>query len=372
MKRMKLTFIGSFVKAKTGIERVNLELIKHLLQDEEIEKIDIITSRSRAQIPDDLLKNNKLEVHIFPDSLIKAPVFLHKFLSAVYKNPICVIANIRPWAVLTYLFYPLFKRKVKIIQFVPDIIAWHYPELFPNIISLAFKIYGHFFANYPSLYIVHSDFTKNDIVKSWGVPSEKIKIVKLGSFIEPMTPRENFQGKKILYVGTIEPRKGVDKLLDVFEIVQREISDAQLILCGKIGWKVDKLVERIKKLTEQNENVKYLGYVDDDELIKLFRDVDVCVYPSLYEGFGLPPLEAMSCGCPVIVSNTSSLPEVVGEAGILIDPRDTNALANAIIKVLTDKNLKISLSKIGVERAKILNLEIQMKEIVKTIKSSRN
>ncbi len=365
---MNITFIASFVRAKTGIERVNFELLKYLLQDDEIEKIDIVTSRSRSQIPDDLLKSHKLKVHIFPDSLLKAPFSLHKFLSIVYQNPICVIANIRPWAVLTYLFYPIFKRKTKIIQFVPDIIAWHYPEFFPNIISFVFKIYGHFFANYPSLYIVHSEFTKNDIVKSWNVPPEKIKVIKLASFVEPMTPRENFQGKKILYVGTIEPRKGIDKLLDAFEIVQQEISDAQLILCGKIGWKVDRLVKRIEELTKQNKNVKYLGYVNDEDLIKMFREVDVCVYPSLYEGFGLPPLEAMSCGCPVIASNTSSLPEVVGDAGVLVDPTDITALSNAIIKVLTNKDLQIALSKMGVEKAKTLRLEEQVKKLIEIIK----
>jgi len=366
---MKLTFIGSFVETKTGIERVNVELLSHLVSDREIEKVDIVTSRSRAQVPGDLLRSGRIELHIFPDSLMKAPFSLPRFLSVVYRNPVCLIANIRPWAILTYLFYPFFKAKTKIIQIVPDIIAWHYPEFFPGIISFVFKIYGKFFANLPFLYIVHSEFTENDICKSWNVSAEKIKVVSLGSFIEPMQPRENFSGSKILYVGTIEPRKGVDKLLDAFEFVRKEIPHAELILCGKIGWKVDRLVERIKKMTAGNSNVKYLGYVSDEKLIELFREVDVCVYPSLYEGFGLPPLEAMACGCPVIVSNSSSLPEVVGDAGILIDPDDVAGMAKAIIKVLRDDKLKREMSFLGIERARQLNLEKQMKEIIKIIKS---
>ncbi len=367
---MRLTFIGSFIQAKTGIERVNLELIKRLMKDSEIEKIDLVTSRSRAQISDELLEFGKINLHIFPDSFVKAPFSLRRFSLVVFRNPICLIANIRPWAILTYLLYQFLGKKTKIIQIVPDIIAWHYPELFPKITSFVFKIYGNFFAKFPTLYIVHSEFTKNDILKSWKVPSEKIKVINLGSFIEPMSPREDFSGRKILYVGTIEPRKGIDKLLDAFEIVMKEIPDAELILCGKIGWKVEKLAERISKMVEQFPNVKYLGYVDDEKLIKLYREVDVCVYPSIYEGFGLPPLEAMACGCPVIVSNSSSLPEVVGDAGILVNPYNVDEIAKAIIRVLRDDELKKKMSLLGIERAKKFKLDKQLDEMVKIIKST--
>ncbi len=366
---MKLTFIGSFVRAKTGIERVNFELIKRLVYDKEIEKVDLVTSRSRAQISEELLNSPKINLHIFPDSLMKAPFSLPRFSSVVFRNPVCVIANIRPWAILTYLLYPFFGRKIKIIQIVPDIIAWHYPEFFPRIISLTFKIYGKFFADFPSLYIVHSEFTRNDIIKSWRILGEKIRVINLGSFIEPMLPREYFSGRKILYVGTIEPRKGVDKLLDAFEIVVKEVPNAELILCGKIGWRIERVVERINRLTQLHSNIKYLGYVDDEKLIELFREVDVCVYPSVYEGFGLPPLEAMACGCPVIVSNSSSLPEVVGDAGILVDPYDIDGIAKAIIRVLQDDGLKKKMSLLGIERAKNFNLEKQLNEMIKIIKS---
>ncbi len=368
---MKLTFIGSFIQAKTGIERINFELIKRLVEDGEIEKVDLVTSRSRAQISEELLNSGKISVHIFPDSMVKtlALFSLPRFFKIVYKNPVCVIANVRPVAILTYLLYPFFRKKTKIVQIIPDIIAWHYPKLFPGIISFVFKIYGRFFAKFPFLSIVHSEFTKNDIHKSWRVPLEKIKVVNLGSFIKPMLPRENFSGRKILYVGTIEPRKGVDRLLDAFEIVMKEVPNAELILCGKIGWKVEKVVERINKLTQQHLNIKYLGYVDDKKLNDLFREVDVCVYPSIYEGFGLPPLEAMACGCPVIVSNSSSLPEVVGDAGILVDPYDVDGMAKAIIRVLRDDEFKKKMSFLGIERAKKFNLEKQLNEIIKIIKS---
>lgn len=365
---MRLTFIGSFVKFKTGIERVNEELIKVLIQDSEVEHIDIVAPESKAYFNEYIIKSDKVTIHTFPPSLLKAPLYVRKFLKTVYKNPVLVIANIRPWAILIYKFYPILGKRTKIIQFVPDIIAWHNPNFFPFIISLSFKIFGIFFKKFPSLYVVHSEFTKKDLIKSWGIEETKIRIVYLGSFIEPMEARVNFSGKKILYVGTIEPRKGVDRLLKAFEIVNKEIPDVELIICGKIGWKVKELGERLSKLTAENKNIKYLGYVSDTDLVKLFREVDVCVYPSLYEGFGLPPLEAMACGCPVIVSNTSSLPEVVGDAGVLVNPTDINEMALAIIRVLKDNELKLKMSLSGIERSKKFKLEEQLKYLTQILK----
>lgn len=366
---MKITYLGSLVKAKTGIERVNEELIRKLIKDNEIDFIDIVTSTDRANLAEDIVETDKVKIHIFPAHLFKLPFFVTRFLKTVYKNPICIIANIRPLAILAYKFYPFFRKNVKIIQIVPDIIAWHYPKFFPFINSLTFKLFGLFFKNFPALYIVHSEFTKRDLIKSWGISESKIEVVPLGSFIKPMEPRENFDGDKILYVGTIEPRKGVDKLLDAFEIVIKEIPEAKLTICGRIGWKVKNLIKRLNELITKNENVKYLGYVSDDELKKLFREVDVCVYPSFYEGFGLPPLEAMACGCPVIASNTSSLPEVVGDAGILVNPNDVNEMARAIIRVLNDYNLKREMSLKGIQQAKKMDLEINLDRFVEIIKN---
>lgn len=366
---MRLTFIGSFVKLKTGIERINEELIKVLIKDAGVEHIDIVAPENKANFHEDILKSNKVAIHTFPPSLLKSPFYLGRFLKTVYKNPILVVANIRPWAILAYKFYPIFGKGTKIIQFIPDIIAWHNPEFFPFIMSLSFRIFGILLKGFPSLYIVHSEFTKKDLIESWQIDEARIKVVYLGSFIKPMEPRVNFSGKKILYVGTIEPRKGVDRLLNAFEIVHKEIPDAELIICGKVGWKVKELIERLNKLVAENKNIKYLGYVSDVELVNLFREVDVCVYPSIYEGFGLPPLEAMAAGCPVIVSNNSSLPEVVGDAGLTVNPYDIKEIANAIVRVLKDIELKKKMSLLGVERARDLDLWKNLEKLTELIRS---
>jgi glycosyltransferase involved in cell wall biosynthesis len=136
----------------------------------------------------------------------------------------------------------------------------------------------------------------------------------------------------------------------------------------KVGWKAEHIFEKIRKFVDLKIGVEYLGYVSDEELAKLYSEADVFVYPSVYEGFGAPPLEAMSCGCPVAVSKTSSIPEVVGEAGIYFNPHDANDIAKSLIKILRDDELKIELSKKGIERAKMFNWDKCLEEFVSVLK----
>jgi glycosyltransferase involved in cell wall biosynthesis len=128
----------------------------------------------------------------------------------------------------------------------------------------------------------------------------------------------------------------------------------KLVIVGGKGWKYDDIFRNIEALNLQ-EDVIFTGYVPKEDLVKFYNLADLFVYPSLYEGFGLPPLEAMACGCPVITSNTSSLPEVVGDAGIMVNPYDVNELVKVMYEVLTNEGLKKELSKKGLERAKLFD-----------------
>jgi glycosyltransferase involved in cell wall biosynthesis len=137
--------------------------------------------------------------------------------------------------------------------------------------------------------------------------------------------------------------------------------DYKLVNIGAMGWKHENVLEEIQKLNLQDD-VIFPGYVPDDDLVKFYNAADLLVYPSLYEGFGLPPLEAMACGTPVITSNTSSLPEVVGDAGIMVDPVDIDALTESIYQVLNNPNLQEDMQKNGLERSKIFTWEKTAKE----------
>lgn len=154
----------------------------------------------------------------------------------------------------------------------------------------------------------------------------------------------------ILYVGSIEPRKNLSRLLDAWEALREDDADTPpLFLAGPYGWHSRALMRRIRSL--EDRGVRHLGRLDDADLIRLFQAARVFVYPSLYEGFGLPPLEAMACGLPTLVSQASSLPEVVDHGGLTVDPMDAAAWAEAIRKVLRERGFAEDLSQRARDRA---------------------
>lgn len=160
------------------------------------------------------------------------------------------------------------------------------------------------------------------------------------------------QGRYILNVGTVEPRKNLSGLLKAFKLLRsRYGTDCRLLIAGGTGWRNSSIYSTYNECGFTDDEVKFLGYVPDEDMPYLYAGAELFVFPSLYEGFGLPPLEAMACGCPVITSNVSSLPEVVGDAGIMVAPDDTDGLAEAMARVLGDKDLMRQMSLRGLEQA---------------------
>ena len=156
----------------------------------------------------------------------------------------------------------------------------------------------------------------------------------------------------ILHVGTIEPRKNLSTLVRAYARLRREHRlTPELVLAGEPGWMYQPTVRLVEELGLRN-SVHFIGRVPAAELPAVYSAADLLVFPSLYEGFGLPPLEAMTCGTPVVASNVSSLPEVVGDAGLLVDPRDETALAEAMFRALTDTDLRQQMRERGLQRAK--------------------
>jgi glycosyltransferase involved in cell wall biosynthesis len=162
----------------------------------------------------------------------------------------------------------------------------------------------------------------------------------------------------ILFVGTIEPRKNLLTLLKAFEEILRSTSHSpQLVIAGKEGWLMDELSAYIKKSDIENR-LRFTGYLTDEELRALYSSCRVFVYPSLYEGFGLPPLEAMACGAPIIASRIPSIVEAVGpDAARLISPTDVQALAQSINEILSDENERRQLARTGQQRASTFTWE---------------
>jgi glycosyltransferase involved in cell wall biosynthesis len=161
----------------------------------------------------------------------------------------------------------------------------------------------------------------------------------------------------LLFIGTFEPRKNLARLVAAYEQTVR-LTDTpdHLVLCGGAGWKNHDVFERIKSSPLRNR-IHVLGYVAEDDLAAAYTGCSVFVYPSLAEGFGLPPLEAMACGAPVVTSNTTSLPQAVGDAARLVDPFDVESIVDGVVELLTDEMARKTYVEAGFVRATELSWE---------------
>jgi glycosyltransferase involved in cell wall biosynthesis len=211
--------------------------------------------------------------------------------------------------------------------------------------------------------IAISKFTKRELVEKLGHPPKKIDVVYLGVDSSEYRPLRSFkkpscfgEGKTILCVGTEDFRKNVGTLVKAFYKLKKKLPTVKIIKVGrprsKRGRK--KLLNLIGELNLKKD-VAFVEYVPEEDLPLFYNSADLLAFPSIYEGFGLPPLEAMACGLPVITSNASSLPEVVGDACIMKDPNDVDGFANAMYEVLTNDGLKKDLIKRGLKRAKLFS-----------------
>lgn len=213
-----------------------------------------------------------------------------------------------------------------------------------------------------TLIAADSEATRQDLISLMGVPPEKVEVVYAGvdacfapvsdpGLLSQVRARYKLDGPFILNVGTLEPRKNLEGLVRAYAVLREEHKvPHRLVLAGGKGWLYQGLFDMVSDLGLSSA-VSFAGYVAEEELPALMSLADVFVYPSFYEGFGLPPLEAMACGTPVVASTAPCLPEVLGEAALLVDPHDHDALAHAILRVLEDSELRQALLAKGRARA---------------------
>jgi len=240
-----------------------------------------------------------------------------------------------------------------------------FPSTFKATRRLYLRLMTRISARQARQVITISESTRRDVIARLAVPAERVQTVYCGvdASFQPLSTKEveSFRQKKglserfILFLGTIQPRKNIVRLVDAFATLiaadPKGMSDLYLIVAGSKGWLSEPVFARVEELGI-TDRVRFPGYVPEEE-VRLWYNAAVCFcYPSLYEGFGLPPLEAMACGLPVITSDTSSLPEVVGDAGLTVPPEDTHALSEALHRVLTDSTLRADLAQKGLARAR--------------------
>jgi glycosyltransferase involved in cell wall biosynthesis len=165
----------------------------------------------------------------------------------------------------------------------------------------------------------------------------------------------------LLYVGSLEPRKNLIRLLEAFALLGQDRRRTKLVIVGAPKWQTSPILRRVRELGIEQE-VRFLGPVPDDELPSLYSAAQLLVLPSLYEGFGLPVLEAMACGAPVVASNVSAIPEVAGDAAILVDPFDTRSISRAIARVLEDRALAEQMRARGLAQASRFSWELNIRD----------
>jgi len=344
------------IEKETGVGDYAYNIISNLLSIDKKNKYYLIHNR---KINKDIF--NKTNNLIIPLPKIKPRELLWHFYTLPKKLEKLGLDIFHSTAQLNSISNTKYKKMITI----HDLAAIKFPHthnlyprlsakyILPKVISKSDKI------------IAVSENTKKDIINYFKVDKDKIEVIYEAAekIFKPVKTKKvlekyNIDQPYILYVGTIEPRKNINLIIKAFQEIKRNNLPHKLVIVGKFGWKYQSILTSLKG----SNDIILTGYVKKEDLPEFYSNAEFLVYPSLYEGFGLPPLQAMACSCPVISSNTSSLPEVIGNAGILINPKDKETLKSSMLKLIKDRSLISELKKKGLKQSKKFSWEESAKK----------
>lgn len=386
---------------RTGVEEYTINLLSHLLPlDNDINYRLFYNGYQKIELnyPWINLPNVKLNDFRIPNRFF--------FFSARYLNQPKIdklLGEVDVYFNPHFFVAPVSQRCKKVMTF-HDLSFEHYPEFF----SWRKRLWQKFLmdakkqAQRADKIIAVSDSTKQDLINLYKIEPEKIKVIYSGvgeqfkslkiknkkrpcvesnalfakggkvclrgtaSDIVQIKQKYNLPDKFILYFGTIEPRKNIIGLIKAFELLKDK--DCKLVIAGTKGWLYEDIFKTANK-SKRRKDIIFTGFVEEADKPYLYNLSEVFVYPSFFEGFGFPPLEAMACGIPTIVSFNSSLPEVVGNAAIMIDPANVDELAWAVETALFDRDLRKKLIENGLIQAQKFSWQECAKETLKIIRS---
>ncbi len=256
----------------------------------------------------------------------------------------------------------------RVVVSVHDIAYERYPHFFPPSVVAQFRVCVPLAVRHSAAVLTLSEFSRRDIVRRYGVPEDKIVVAPCAAdpSFQPIHDWERLAMVRaryetgegyILCVGNLQPRKNLKTLIDAYIRLRRgDVTRHRLVLVGRQAWLHDDIFAAARA-SGYADDLVFTGYVPQDDLVALYNAADLFVYPSIFEGFGLPPLEAMACGTPVVTSNTSALPETVGEAALTVDPLDADALARAMAMVLRHDAARARFAALGPRRASAFSWE---------------
>ena len=337
-------------RKRSGIGMYTENLIRALLETRECE---VVLLSNRPLIPlDELEPADRHASNGFPIRAVWMQAFLPHVLAQV-RPSLCHFPN--------YLA-PLRAPCPRVVTF-HDMSLHRYPEFFSGRKRYLSRQLLPLVAQRAEGIITVSEYSRREIIELLGVPRRRVHVIYEAAartyqpIIDPMaleSVRRRFElpSRFILSVGTIEPRKNIGRLLTAFEglVADGAFRDVQLVLVGESGWKNRDLLLRIGE-AQSRGRVRYLGYLPQEDLPALYSLASVLAYPSIYEGFGLPIVEAMACGTPVLTSNRASMAEIAGSAAYLVDPEDTQSIRRGLEAILRHRDLAVALSQRGRDRA---------------------
>lgn len=343
------------VAARTGTEHYSYEVLAALAQRDRQTSYTLYCNTMPAALPP--LGTNITLRHI-PFARLWTHVRLSAELMLHPPDLLFVPAHVLPLGV------PL-RRGMRSVVTIHDLGYVRFPSAHTPAHRLYLRLSTLWTARAATRLIAISAATRDDLVRFAHVPSHKIAVVPHGlsprfrpiespSIRAAIRSRYRIPSPYIFYVGTVQPRKNLVRLIDAFAQVHANRAGADaaltLVIAGKRGWRTEAIEQRAAALGIAAQ-VQFIGYVEDDDLPVLLSDALAFALPSLYEGFGMPVLEAMACGTPVLTSSTSALPEVAGDAALLVDPEDQAAIAVGLERLVTQDSLRAELRARGLARA---------------------
>ena len=244
---------------------------------------------------------------------------------------------------------------------VTDLAVYRMPEVYKTSRVLLWKLQYRYARKRTALWLAISEFTRREMADVFGIPAEGIHVVhcacgeqmaRVQEGPELAAVREKYGLDKpfVLFVGNTNPRKNLNRLMQAFDLAKEEGIAHQLIIAGEQGWKFDR-AEALKGL-KHGEDIRFIGFVPDEDMCALYSAAALFAFPTLYEGFGIPVLEAQSCGVPVLTSRCSSLPEVGGDAAVYADPYDVGSIRDGMLKLLSDTDYADALVQKGYKNVK--------------------
>ncbi len=252
-----------------------------------------------------------------------------------------------------------------VVATIHDLSFEHLPQTFTRRSRAQLRLTVRRTARTASHLIASSEYSRRDIIETYAIKESRVSVAPLAApnHFAPVTNKEELsrvraayriEGEYILAVGSVQPRKNLPRLIAAYANLRRTRTHAKLpalVLVGKLGWLYEDTLRAIEE-HQVSDDVRWTGYVPESDLPALYTSATCFAYPSYFEGFGLPPLEAMQCGAPVIAGNRTSLPEVVGDAGLLVDPFDVEAIADALARVIDDEGLRAEMRLKGLAQAR--------------------